>query len=41
MRVDEEGYYFFRGRKKQIIVHDSSNISPQEIEGALMEHPSV
>jgi long-chain acyl-CoA synthetase len=41
MRVDDEGYYYFRGRKKQIIVHDSSNISPQEIEGVLMEHPSV
>ena len=41
MRVDEDGYFFFCGRKKQIIVHDGSNISPQEVEGALLEHPSV
>ena len=41
MRVDDEGYLFFCGRKKQIIVHDSSNICPQEVEGASLEHPSV
>ncbi len=41
MRVDEEGYFSFRGRKKQIIVHDGSNIYPQEVEGALLEHPDV
>jgi acyl-coenzyme A synthetase/AMP-(fatty) acid ligase len=41
MRVDDEGYFSFRGRKKQIIVHDGSNICPQEVEGALLEHPSV
>jgi acyl-CoA synthetase (AMP-forming)/AMP-acid ligase II len=41
MRVDGEGYFSFCGRKKQIIVHDGSNICPQEVEGALLEHPSV
>jgi acyl-CoA synthetase (AMP-forming)/AMP-acid ligase II len=41
MRVDDEGYFYFCGRRKQIIVHDGSNISPQEIEGVLLEHPSV
>jgi long-chain acyl-CoA synthetase len=41
MRVDEDGYFYFRGRKKQIIVHDGSNINPQEIEGVLVEHGSV
>ncbi|WP_445366173.1 class I adenylate-forming enzyme family protein [Microbulbifer sp. ANSA001] len=41
MRVDSDGCFWFRGRKKQIIVHDGSNISPQEVEEALMEHPSV
>jgi acyl-coenzyme A synthetase/AMP-(fatty) acid ligase len=41
MRVDDEGYFSFCGRKKQIIVHDGSNICPQEVEGALLEHPSV
>jgi acyl-coenzyme A synthetase/AMP-(fatty) acid ligase len=41
MRVDDDGYFWFRGRKKQIIVHDGSNISPQEVEEVLLEHPSV
>jgi long-chain acyl-CoA synthetase len=41
MRVDDEGYFSFCGRKKQIIVHDGSNICPQEVEGALVEHPGV
>jgi long-chain acyl-CoA synthetase len=41
MRADEDGYLYFRGRRKQIIVHDGSNISPQEVEGALLEHPAV
>jgi long-chain acyl-CoA synthetase len=39
--ADEDGYLWFFGRKKQIIVHDGSNISPFEVEGALMEHPSL
>jgi acyl-CoA synthetase (AMP-forming)/AMP-acid ligase II len=40
-RADEDGYLWFFGRKKQVIVHDGSNISPLEIEGALMEHPAI
>ena len=39
--ADEDGYLWFYGRKKQIIVHDGSNISPTEVEGALAEHPAV
>ena len=41
MRVDADGYLWFRGRKKQIIVHDGSNICPQEVEEAVMAHPAV
>ncbi|MEO1193043.1 MAG: class I adenylate-forming enzyme family protein [Pseudomonadota bacterium] len=41
LRVDETGFYWFHGRKKQIIVHDASNICPQEVEEALLDHPSV
>jgi acyl-CoA synthetase (AMP-forming)/AMP-acid ligase II len=41
MSVDEDGYLWFAGRKKQIIVHDGSNISPQDVEGALLAHPAV
>jgi long-chain acyl-CoA synthetase len=40
-RADEDGYLWFFGRKKQVIVHDGSNVSPLEVEGALMEHPAV
>ena len=41
MRRDADDFFWFCGRKKQIIVHDGSNISPQEVEGALLEHPAV
>jgi len=41
MKIDADGYLWFRGRKKQIIVHDGSNICPQEVEEALLEHPAV
>ena len=41
MKVDEDGYLWFCGRKKQIIIHDGSNISPQEVEEVLLEHPAV
>jgi long-chain acyl-CoA synthetase len=42
-RRDEgrRGYLWFCGRQKQIIVHDGSNISPQEVEDALLDHPAV
>jgi long-chain acyl-CoA synthetase len=40
-QVDEEGYYWFVGRKKEIIVRGGSNISPLEVEEALYQHPSV
>jgi len=38
---DEDGYLHFRSRKKQIIVHDGSNISPVEVEESLLEHEAV
>lgn len=41
MARDTDGYFWFHGRRKQIIVHDGSNIAPQEVEAALLEHPSV
>lgn len=40
-RADADGYLWFFGRKKQVIVHDGSNISPYEVEGALVDHPAV
>jgi long-chain acyl-CoA synthetase len=41
MSADADGYFWFHGRQKQIIVHDGSNICPQEVEGALLEHDAV
>jgi len=41
MRADADGYFWFCGRRKQIIVHDGSNIAPQEVEDALLQHPAV
>ena len=41
VRADDDGYLWFRGRKKQLIVHDGSNICPQEVEDALLEHDAV
>ena len=38
---EEDGYLKFRSRKKQIIVHDGSNISPLEVEESLLEHEAV
>lgn len=39
--VDQERYFWFHGRKKLIIVHDGSNICPQEVEESLLEHPAI
>jgi acyl-CoA synthetase (AMP-forming)/AMP-acid ligase II len=39
--LDEDGYFWFRGRKKQIIVHDGSNICPQEVEESLLAYETV
>jgi long-chain acyl-CoA synthetase len=38
---DADGYYWFKGRKKEIIIRGGSNISPQEVEEALYRHPAV
>jgi len=40
-RRDADGYYWFEGRKKEIIIRDAINISPQEIEEAFYDHPAV
>jgi long-chain acyl-CoA synthetase len=38
---DSEGFYWFAGRKKEIIIRGGSNISPQEVEAVLYQHPAV
>jgi long-chain acyl-CoA synthetase len=38
---DHDGYHWFKGRKKEIIIRAGSNISPQEVEEALCPHPAI
>ncbi|CAF1162665.1 unnamed protein product [Rotaria sp. Silwood1] len=40
-RMDDDGYLFFVGRKKEMIIRGSTNIYPMEIERVILEHPSV
>ena len=41
-RVDEEGYYYITGRKKNLIILDSGeNVSPEELESLLAKCPAV
>ncbi len=40
-KLDEEGYYWFCGRNDDIIKSSGYRISPQEVEEAIMTHPSV
>ncbi len=39
--VDEDGYFFFEARTDDLIVSSGYNISPLEVETALLEHPAV
>ena len=40
-RVDEDGYYWFQARNDDLIISAGYNISPFEVETALLEHPAV
>ena len=40
-RRDEDGYLWFAGRIKDIIIRGGSNISPGEVEEVLYAHPAV
>ena len=39
--LDEDGYLFIVDRKKDIIIRGGENISCQEVEAALYEHPGI
>jgi len=41
VEIDPDGFVWFRGRKKEIIVRGGSNIAPQEVEETLYKHPAV
>src|SRR5439155_26365846 len=38
---EPDGFLWIAGRKKEIIVRGGSNISPQEVEEAIYQHPAV
>jgi long-chain acyl-CoA synthetase len=40
-RVDADGFFWFAGRRKEIIVHGGVNVSPQEVEEVLCGHAAV
>ncbi len=40
-KVDEDGYYYFCGRKKESIRRGGENISPYDIEREINKHPAV
>jgi long-chain acyl-CoA synthetase len=39
--VDEDGYFFIVGRKKEVIIAGGYKIYPDEIDDVLMRHPAV
>jgi long-chain acyl-CoA synthetase len=40
-RIDEEGYLFITGRKKDMIIMAGEKVFPREIEEAIKQHPAV
>lgn len=40
-RIDDDGYIWLEGRKKDIIVHEGSNVSPAAVEAVLRKHSKV
>jgi long-chain acyl-CoA synthetase len=40
-RMDEDGYFYIVGRKKDMIIVSGCNVYPDEVDGVLMRHPAV
>jgi feruloyl-CoA synthase len=40
-RLDEDGYLYIVGRKKDVIIRGGNNIHAMDVEGVLLEHPDV
>jgi long-chain acyl-CoA synthetase len=40
-KVDDDGYFYIVGRKKDLIIRGGYNVYPREIEEVLHEHPAV
>ena len=41
MRVDEEGYFYVAGRKKDMYISGGENVYPAEVEKVLYSHPQI
>ena len=39
--LDEDGYYFYKGRNDDVISSGGHRIGPAEVEAAIMKHPAV
>jgi long-chain acyl-CoA synthetase len=39
--LDQDGFLYITGRKKEMIIVGGENVSPREIEDVLIEHPAV
>jgi acyl-CoA synthetase (AMP-forming)/AMP-acid ligase II len=39
--VDEEGYFYFHGRKSEMIKTSGANVSPREVEAAILEETGL
>ena len=39
--IDEDGYLYFRGRKKEVIITGGINVYPQDVEKVILSHPKV
>jgi long-chain acyl-CoA synthetase len=40
-RMDEDGYFYISGRKKDMIIVSGYNVYPDEVDGVLVSHPAV
>ncbi|RMF83452.1 MAG: AMP-dependent synthetase [Nitrospinota bacterium] len=40
-RMDEEGYFWFMGRKDDLIISSGYRIGPAEVEDTILKHPAV
>ena len=40
-RRDEDGWYWFVARSKDVIIRGGSNVAPGEVESVIDEHPAV
>lgn len=39
--MDEQGYYYLSGRKRELIISGGVNVYPAEVEAVLLSHPDV